>query len=237
VLAAAAAKQRTGATAAIGFAVAPEVDPAGSTFWPAVAKLGGPQFAAALNYVGLDMYPDVFGPSLRLDQLDSAVGWLLGSFRQQVLPIAGSGPAVPIRVCENGWPTGPGRSPARQADVLETVVRALHARRAPSTAAPATGSAGERLPHRGCGAPCCQAAEVLMSGWPATTIPSPSPAPTLASPTCCFAACRTARGALVCLDMRTLSQPAATARTPSCFWHPLRHPTRSFSLMGGHQDF
>jgi hypothetical protein len=129
VLSAAAAKQRTGATAAIGFAVAPEVNPAGGAFWPAVAELGGPRFAAALDYAGLDMYPDVFGPRLALDQLDAAVGWLLGSFRHQVLPIAGIGPAVPIRVCENGWPTGPGRSPAQQADVLETVLRAVHARR------------------------------------------------------------------------------------------------------------
>lgn len=129
VLAAADAKRRSGASAAIGFAVAPEVDPAGSAFWPAVAELGGSRFAAAVDYAGLDMYPDVFGPRVELGQLDAAVGWLLGSFRRQVLPIAGIGPAVPIRICENGWPTGPGRSPARQADVLETVLRAVHARR------------------------------------------------------------------------------------------------------------
>jgi hypothetical protein len=102
---------------------------AASPFWPMVAELGGPQFAAAVDYAGLDMYPDVFGPRFGLDQLDSAVGWLLGSFREQALPIAGIGPAVPIRICENGWPTGPGRSEAQQADVLETVVRAVHARR------------------------------------------------------------------------------------------------------------
>jgi hypothetical protein len=92
-----------------------------------LAGRGSPRPA---DYAGLDMYPDVFGPRLGLGELDGAVGWLLGTFRQQVLPIAGMGPAVPIRVCENGWPTGPGRSPERQADVLETVVRAVHARRA-----------------------------------------------------------------------------------------------------------
>jgi hypothetical protein len=32
---------------------------------------------------------------------------------------------VPIHVTEHGWPTGPARSPARQAEVLETVVRAV----------------------------------------------------------------------------------------------------------------
>ncbi len=129
VHAAAAAKQRTGATAAIGFAVAPDVNPAVSPFRRMVAELGGPRFAASVEFAGLDMYPDVFGPRLGLDQLDSAVGWLLGSFRNQALPLAGIGPAVPIRICENGWPTGPDRSEAQQADVLETVLRAVHARR------------------------------------------------------------------------------------------------------------
>jgi hypothetical protein len=129
VLAAAAAKRESGATAAVGFAVTPQVNPAGSVFWPAVARLGGPEFAAAVDYAGLDMYPDVFGPPLTLDQLDGAVDWLLRSFREEALPIAGIGPMTPIRICENGWPTGPGRSPEQQADVLETVVRAVHARR------------------------------------------------------------------------------------------------------------
>jgi hypothetical protein len=129
VLAAAAAKRESGATAAIGFAVSPEVNPAGSVFWPVVARLGGPEFAAAVDYAGLDMYPDVFGPRFTLDQLGGAVDWLLRSFREEVLPIAGLGSGIPIRICENGWPTGPGRSPEQQADVLETIVRAVHARR------------------------------------------------------------------------------------------------------------
>jgi hypothetical protein len=129
VLAAAAARQRSAATAAIGFAVSPEVDPAGGVFWPTVAELGGSRFAAAVEYAGLDMYPDVFGPRLALDQLDGAVDWLLRSFRQQVVPIAGIGPQTPIRICENGWPTGPDRSEERQADVLETVLPAVHARK------------------------------------------------------------------------------------------------------------
>jgi hypothetical protein len=129
VLAAAAAKRACGATAAVGFAVSPEVNPAGRPFWPAVARLGGPEFAAAADYAGLDMYPDVFGPPVTLDRLGGAVDWLLRSFREEVLPIAGIGPGTPIRICENGWPTGPGRSPEHQADVLEIILRAVHARR------------------------------------------------------------------------------------------------------------
>lgn len=128
VQAAALAKRQHAATAAIGFAVSPEVEPAKGTFWPAVAALGGDELAAAVDYAGLDMYPDVFGPRFEPEQLDGAVEWLLRSFRDQALPIAGIGRDVPIRICENGWPTGAGRSESRQADVLECVLRAVDAR-------------------------------------------------------------------------------------------------------------
>ncbi len=130
VLAAAAAKWESGAPAAIGFAVAPEVDPAASGFWAEVRDLGGSDFAAALDYAGLDMYPDVFGPRIGLDKLPGAADWLLRTYRERDLARAGIPAAVPIRVCENGWPTGPNRSEETQADVLETILRAVHARRA-----------------------------------------------------------------------------------------------------------
>ncbi len=129
VLAASTAKQRSDAAAAIGFAVSPEIDPTTSPFWAEVARLGGERFPSAVDYAGLDMYPDVFGPRIDLDGLEGAVDWLLRSFREVALPIAGVGPDVPIRICENGWPTGPDRSEERQADVLETVLRAAAARR------------------------------------------------------------------------------------------------------------
>lgn len=129
VVAASAAKERSGATAAIGFAVSPEVDPANSAFWAELDRRGGERFAAAVDYAGLDMYPDVFGPRFDLDRLEGAVDWLLRSFREVALPITGIGADVPIRICENGWPTGLGRSEERQADVLETVLRAVDARR------------------------------------------------------------------------------------------------------------
>jgi len=128
VISAGGAKRRTGARAAIGFAVAPEIDPHASQFWAAVAAAGGDRPAAAVDYAGLDMYPDVFGPRLEFDRLDGAVDWLLRSFREQALPIAGIGAGVPIRVCENGWPTGSDRSEERQAEVLERVLRGVHAR-------------------------------------------------------------------------------------------------------------
>jgi len=129
VCAAAAAKQQGGLPVAVGFAVVPEPDPAAGSFWPAVAALGGSAFAASVDFAGLDMYPDVFGGRIELGQLDSAVDSIVRTFRHQALPIAGLGAATPIRICENGWPTGPGRSEERQAEVLDTVLRAVHARR------------------------------------------------------------------------------------------------------------
>jgi len=50
---------------------------------------------------------------------------VLRSYRERALPIAGIDGSVPIRICESGWPTGPGRPEERQAQVLETIIRAV----------------------------------------------------------------------------------------------------------------
>lgn len=130
VLAAAEVKSATAGTADIGFAVALDVDPAASDFWPAVGRIGGPRFAAALDYAGIDIYPDVFGPRIPLDRLPEAVEHLLRTFREHDLAAAGIAATVPIRICENGWPTGPDRPDERQAEVLETIIRTVHRLRA-----------------------------------------------------------------------------------------------------------
>jgi hypothetical protein len=54
VISAGEAKRRRGATAAIGFAVSPEIEPHASPFWPAVAATGGDRLPAAVDYAGLD---------------------------------------------------------------------------------------------------------------------------------------------------------------------------------------
>lgn len=123
VLAAAEAKRDSGATAAIGFAVVPEVEPEKTGFWAEVANLGGSDFGAALDYAGIDAYPGVFGPRLTPDQLPGVVEWGLRTFRERDLTGAGIPASVPIRICENGWPTGPDRPEDEQADALEAVIR------------------------------------------------------------------------------------------------------------------
>jgi hypothetical protein len=123
VLAAAEAKTAAKATAAIGFAVAPEADPAVTGFWPEIRNLGGADFAAALDYAGIDAYPDVFGPRFAVDKIPMATDWILRTFRERDLTGAGIPATVPIRICESGWPTGPDRPEDTQADVLEAVIR------------------------------------------------------------------------------------------------------------------
>ncbi|WP_165235544.1 endo-1,4-beta-xylanase [Aquisphaera insulae] len=125
VLAAREEVDRLGLDVRIGFNACPSFDPA-EGFWPAMGKLGGRSFRDALGYVGLDFFPDVFRP-IPFESLATAVDGLLRHFRATSLPAAGIGPDVPIRVTENGWPTGPGRTAETQAAVLETVVRAIAA--------------------------------------------------------------------------------------------------------------
>ena len=97
-------------------------------FWPTVAQFV-PEFRAALDYVGLDFYPDVFGAPIALEHMPLAVEQILRNFRGN-LASAGITAATPLRICENGWPTGPARPYERQAQVLETVIRTVHRLRA-----------------------------------------------------------------------------------------------------------
>jgi hypothetical protein len=80
----------------------------------------------SLDHVGPDFSPDVFRP-VAADRLADAVTAVLTAFRRTSLPQAGLEDAVPISVCENGWPTGPGRTEQRQAATLETVIRTVAA--------------------------------------------------------------------------------------------------------------
>ncbi|MFH9348337.1 hypothetical protein [Kitasatospora sp. NPDC017646] len=107
----------------VGFNAVPSFDPA-DTFWSELGELADERFHGALDYVGLDFFPDVFRP-VPGDRLAEAVRAVVTGFRNDALPRAGIGPAVPLRICENGWPTGPGRSEERQAQVVEQVVRAV----------------------------------------------------------------------------------------------------------------
>ncbi|MFF2011254.1 hypothetical protein ACFVWY_19580 [Streptomyces sp. NPDC058195] len=110
---------------AVGFNAVPTFNPA-DTFWSDLAVRADARFLASLDYVGLDFFPDVFRP-VAAHQLAAAVTGILTAFRRTDLAKAAIPDTVPIRICENGWPTGPDRSERRQAEVLETVVRTVAA--------------------------------------------------------------------------------------------------------------
>ncbi|MDI9889101.1 hypothetical protein QMZ92_33375 [Streptomyces sp. HNM0645] len=123
-----AAKQEAralGHSLAVGFNAVPTFNPA-DTFWSELGALADDRFRQSLDYVGLDFFPDVFRP-IAAEQLAEAVTAVLTAFRRTDLPKAGIPDSVAIRICENGWPTGPGRSEQQQAAVLEAVVRTVAA--------------------------------------------------------------------------------------------------------------
>lgn len=113
----------------IGFNATPSFDP-NDDFWTGIGALGGAPFIAAVDYVGLDFFPGVFrplAPDGEPGDLRQMVVAVLRAMRERWLPAAGIPVGVPLHITENGWPTGPGRSEQRQAEVVEITVRQIAA--------------------------------------------------------------------------------------------------------------
>lgn len=108
----------------IGVNTTPLFGPTASFLADLTAR-GGAEFAAALDYVGLDFFPDVFRP-LPGPDLRAAVEGLLRHHRHNVMVPAGLA-HLPLHITEHGWPTGPERPAGRQAEIVETVVTTLAA--------------------------------------------------------------------------------------------------------------
>lgn len=110
----------------VGFNSTPIYNPA-DTFWKEIGERANDAFYGALDYVGLDFFPDVFRPiPAILGDLSNAVMYVLKGFREQNLPTANIPPHTPIRITENGWATGPDRSYEKQAQTLEINIRTIH---------------------------------------------------------------------------------------------------------------
>jgi hypothetical protein len=125
-------RQRQGHAFQIGFNATPSFN---NDFWVELAAVGGAALGEATDYIGFDFFPDVFRPLPLLADgspmpLQAAVAGVLRSFRTVNLAAAHIPASVPIHVTENGWPTSATRSYERQAEVLETIVRTIHAQRA-----------------------------------------------------------------------------------------------------------
>ncbi|MBO0767241.1 MAG: hypothetical protein J2O48_01025 [Solirubrobacterales bacterium] len=116
----------------IGFNWAYDTGGGESGFWSYLVRHGGSPFRAALDWVGIDIYPGTWGPPLSTTTADSVRSWTssaLTKLRSTYMQTAGIAASVPIHITEAGYPTGPGRSSATQATVLSGLVGAVSAQR------------------------------------------------------------------------------------------------------------
>ncbi|GBF34184.1 hypothetical protein DCCM_3296 [Desulfocucumis palustris] len=117
----------------IGFGSVPESPAAVPRFWENLSKAGGKTFIDSVDFVGHNFYLDVFDEQpLDLKEIPASVKRTLRNLREKDLVTAGIPASVPIRVTENGWPTGKNpvanidRSYEHQAKVLETIIRTIY---------------------------------------------------------------------------------------------------------------
>lgn len=92
-------------------------------FWANMTAAIGPANTGRVDYIGLDMFPDVFRP-LAEDKLGAASRFLIERLRS-VTRDAGVPEHTPIHITETGWPTGNDRDEDKQARVLPAVARAI----------------------------------------------------------------------------------------------------------------
>ena len=119
--------RRYGLDIKVGFNATPDFSP-NKTFWKEIAGLATPEFYDALDYVGLDFFPDVFRTVITDDNMDGlrkAIRFVLNNFKNIDMPTAGIPGNIPMHVTENGWSTGLGRSYERQAVILNEIIRTI----------------------------------------------------------------------------------------------------------------
>ena len=128
VIAAKEEARRLGSDMKVGFNSTPTFG-LNAEFWSSIGALGGKNFIKALDYVGLDFFPDVFrpvAPDGEAGDLRESVIGVLETMRNDWLPAAGIPHLIPIHVAEHGWPTGPGRSDERQSISIEIAIRTIY---------------------------------------------------------------------------------------------------------------
>jgi len=111
----------------VGFNAVPSFNPT-DKFWGIIGSEGYHSFREALDYIGLDFFPDVFrrvAEDGQPNDLEESVRNVLGYFRNVNLQAGKIPLTIPIHITENGWSTGEGKSYERQAFVIEKVIRTI----------------------------------------------------------------------------------------------------------------
>lgn len=101
-------------------------------FWSYLGSHGGRPFGAALDWVGFDVYPGTWGPSLGGGGLQTGTTRFIDDALAQLranLIVAGIDSHVPLHASESGYPTGPGRTEAMQSKSIEASIMALDSAR------------------------------------------------------------------------------------------------------------
>lgn len=113
-------RDRLGASVGIGVNGAGVADPA---FWSQMVGTLGPDSTSRLDFIGLDMFPDVFRP-IPEEKVAAGAQFLVRTMRS-VTRDAGISDRTAIHITETGWPTGETRDEAKQARILQAVGEAV----------------------------------------------------------------------------------------------------------------
>lgn len=109
----------------VGFNWAYLAGPVQTEFWRYLRTHGGSDFVGAVDWVGLDVYPGMWGPRRVGDKElgPSAIVWAaLTALRTRYLPLAGIPYRVALHISEIGYPTGSHHSYDSQSRALRDAV-------------------------------------------------------------------------------------------------------------------
>jgi len=114
----------------IGFSVAEPAEWLGGddAFWEHLSAVPEEDFAAHIDYVGLGLYPDAFSPVAPRGMpgdIASLTTHALRHLREHSLPRAHIPASTPVRIVENGTPSGPPRTEQQQRDSLAEMISTI----------------------------------------------------------------------------------------------------------------